>query len=248
MSIDWFTFAAQIVNFIVLAGLLNHFLYGPITRAMQQREQDIADRLTSAEEQQDAAEIEQQKYKQLANSLESEKKKVMDAAREEAARTRESLLIEARRDVQTRRDDWLKSLEREKESLVNSVRTRASQQVISATGQIVSQLADISVEELMFGRFLVRIKDLDEEQLRTLQNELNSGHRATIKTRIEMSNDWRDRFEAGLANLNIKHVEYETENDLICGVELHLGGQKLGWSAQEYLSTLSDEIGGLLSV
>ena len=44
MQIDWITVAAQIVNFLILVWLLQHFLYGPITRAMQRREQRIAER------------------------------------------------------------------------------------------------------------------------------------------------------------------------------------------------------------
>ena len=49
MNIDWFTFAAQVINFLVLVGLLRHFLYGPVVRAMQAREQKVTQRLTDAD-------------------------------------------------------------------------------------------------------------------------------------------------------------------------------------------------------
>ena len=42
MSIDWFTFTAQIINFLVLVWLLSHFLYKPIVNAMNDRQARIA--------------------------------------------------------------------------------------------------------------------------------------------------------------------------------------------------------------
>ena len=48
MQIDWFTVVAQIVNFLTLVGLLKKFLYGPIIRAMDDRERRIASRLEEA--------------------------------------------------------------------------------------------------------------------------------------------------------------------------------------------------------
>ena len=42
MQVDWLTVAAQIVNFLILVWLLHKFLYGPIVRAMGDREAAIA--------------------------------------------------------------------------------------------------------------------------------------------------------------------------------------------------------------
>lgn len=50
MQIDYFTFAAQIINFLVLVFLLRHFLYRPVIRSMKEREQKISDQLKDAEE------------------------------------------------------------------------------------------------------------------------------------------------------------------------------------------------------
>ena len=42
MLIDWFTVVAQIVNFLILVALLKRFLYGPLIRAIDARENGIA--------------------------------------------------------------------------------------------------------------------------------------------------------------------------------------------------------------
>ena len=45
MQIDWFTVAAQTINFLVLMWLLKRFLYKPILNAIAAREKNIADQL-----------------------------------------------------------------------------------------------------------------------------------------------------------------------------------------------------------
>ena len=45
MPIDWFTVAAQALNFGALVWLLKRFLYGPILQAVDAREKRIADEL-----------------------------------------------------------------------------------------------------------------------------------------------------------------------------------------------------------
>ena len=49
MSVNWFTVAAQVVNFLILVWLLHRFLYGPIIAAMDRRERRIAERLQDAQ-------------------------------------------------------------------------------------------------------------------------------------------------------------------------------------------------------
>ena len=45
MLIDWFTVAAQAVNFLILVWLLKRFLYKPVLAAIDEREKRIATQL-----------------------------------------------------------------------------------------------------------------------------------------------------------------------------------------------------------
>ena len=55
MQIDWFTFAAQVVNFLVLVWLMKRFLYGPILAAIAEREATIQASIESAVAREQAA-------------------------------------------------------------------------------------------------------------------------------------------------------------------------------------------------
>jgi F-type H+-transporting ATPase subunit b len=41
-------------------------------------------------------------------------------------------------------------------------------------------------------------------------------------------------------------IRFEAAPDRICGIELTAGGQKIGWSIAEYLTSLDRKVGALL--
>ena len=62
MLIDWFTVAAQALNFLVLVWLLKRFLYQPVLDAISTREQRIAKQLADAAAQAAAAKSEREQF------------------------------------------------------------------------------------------------------------------------------------------------------------------------------------------
>jgi len=41
MQIDWFTWIAQIINFLILVALLRYFLYGRIVKVIDERQKKL---------------------------------------------------------------------------------------------------------------------------------------------------------------------------------------------------------------
>ena len=104
MSVNWFTVAAQVVNFLILVWLLHRFLYGPIVAAMDRREQRIAERLQDAQRKSDAAAAEADAYRRQREELNAERDRLLAEARLEAETLR-STLIEAARAEMARRSN-----------------------------------------------------------------------------------------------------------------------------------------------
>jgi F-type H+-transporting ATPase subunit b len=74
MLIDWFTVAAQVVNFLILVWLLKHFLYKPVLNAIDVREKRIAKELADADAKQKQAQGERDEF--------ANKNKVFDEQRD----------------------------------------------------------------------------------------------------------------------------------------------------------------------
>src|SRR5271166_229437 len=90
MLIDWFTIAAQALNFLILVWLLKRFLYKPILRAIDAREKRIAAELADADAKKAEAQKERDEFHQQRAAL-------LSKATEEAKAEGQRLLEDARK-------------------------------------------------------------------------------------------------------------------------------------------------------
>ena len=72
MLIDWTTVAFQLFNFLLLVVLLKRFLYGPITRAMDRREEELTEIRDEASRLRAEAEAQRDQWRQALHSQQRE--------------------------------------------------------------------------------------------------------------------------------------------------------------------------------
>ena len=96
MLIDWFTVVAQIVNFLVLVGLMKYFLYERLIRAIDEREKGIAGRLAEAERKNQDAEHRMEEVRTKTLEQESHQNEVFAQAQRDADQQRLQMIHTAR--------------------------------------------------------------------------------------------------------------------------------------------------------
>ncbi len=96
MQIDYFTIFAQIINFLILVFLLRHFLYRPVTKLMEEREQKIVSRLQEIEEKKSEAEKELESYRKMSQELSNKREELLAKASREAQVLEADLMKKAR--------------------------------------------------------------------------------------------------------------------------------------------------------
>ena len=111
MQIDWFTFFAQIVNFLIVLFLLKSFLYAPVLRTMKEREAKIAARFEEADARMRHVQEEGDTLRSQRQELESRRQELLSEATNEAAERRRAMLMEARQEVQDMQDRWYAAIE-----------------------------------------------------------------------------------------------------------------------------------------
>ena len=249
MLIDWFTVAAQIVNFLVLVFLLKHFLYGPIIRAMDQREEKVASRLREAGQKRDQAEEEKQKLIDQQKEFDRQREEKLGHARQEADDLHKELSARARQEVEDLRQRWRESLQSEQESFLKELRQRAGLQVYAVAGKALTDLADASLQQKIIDSFINHLRDLDEETRRGLrESTLKNDEGVLVISAFDLSSGERQKITKQLhTTLEAKpEVSYETDPGLICGVELKSHGCVVGWNLREYLDGLEQNLAGML--
>jgi len=249
MLIDWFTVGAQLLNFAILVWLLRHFLYRPILTAIDAREKRIAAESADAAAKQVAASQEHASFELKSAAFDQQRAALLAQATADANAQRERLLNEARESAAALRATQAKALLREQQNLSAALTRLASDEVFAIARRALRDLAATDLEERIGAIFTRRLGALDADARTTLAGAIRtSAEPALLRTgfalppteRATVQNALNETFAADV------RVRYETAPTVICGIELSVGGQKLGWSIAEYLATLEQKFGALL--
>jgi F-type H+-transporting ATPase subunit b len=258
MTFNWFTFFAQIVNFVILIALLYRFLYGPILRAMAEREEKLAARFREAETARERAEAEGERFNELRIELDAARQQLLDDAAAEAADTRKRLLAEAREEVDALSTRWFAGVEREKSAFLQAIRERIGEEVVDVARRTLADLGDLRLEEQIAAEFTRRLLNLSAQDRRAL---IVSGggfeEDVIIRSTFPLPDGTRRQLIQALQQLLMMEeevdgmrynqieeigVRFEQTDALICGVELVVHDRRIAWSVEDYLATLEDDL------
>jgi F-type H+-transporting ATPase subunit b len=250
MLIDWFTVAAQAVNFVVLVWLLRHFLYKPILGAIDAREHKIATTLAAAVARQTEAQRSGDEMTGKLKAFDDERAANLAQAKLEVQQEREHLLDAARREAADLVAKQRATLRTDAASLVDQMGRLATSEVFSIAGKAFNDLASAELEERLGGVFTQRLRQMNKEAKTAFATALGQpGKSAVIRSRFAM----RDGEKATLRNAVNEtfsadvHLEFETVPTGDYGIELTAGGQRLAWGIQEYIRGFQEKALALMT-
>lgn len=244
MSIDWFTFTAQILNFLVLVWLLTHFLYNPIKNAMNEREKQIAKEKEIAITLQQQAESEAADYKQKTEALAHAKDELLADAGQEVQHWREEHLTRARAEIDEKKTEWYRALTRERQSFLREARLRMAGHIHQMSRRVLTELANADLQQQTIDVFLNQIGHIDEQQKNKILSLIETTqHRVLVESAFALDKNHRNKitkFVHDFLDTDVK-IDFEEKPELICGIELHVAGYKIAWNIQEPLEELEEE-------
>jgi len=249
MQIDWFTLVAQIINFLILVGLLKKFLYGPIIRAMDDRERGIASRLEEANEREREAQQEIQAYRAKREELEEGREEALARAREEAETTRHELIASARDDVREMQQQWRHAVQDEQESFLRDLQAEVGKGVCEVTARIMRDLANERLQDHIVEVFLDRARDVEGVDREALREAIAAaGGQVTIRSTFELGEKQQQKVAQLVRQEFVADgtVAFEKDHDLICGLEVRSGGRRLGWNVDDYLGAVAESLAAAL--
>jgi F-type H+-transporting ATPase subunit b len=248
MLIDWFTVAAQAVNFLLLVWLLKRFLYKPVLAAIDDREKLIARQVQDAEKKKTEAAQEQTDFLHKNDEFDRQRAGLLQDATNSGRTERDKLMEKARTDSAELRSKLQKTAHDELDNLNGKIGTLAIEEVFSIARKILAELADVNLEERLTDVFVRRLRDLNDKQREELKASVDSSNRPVlVRTAFELGTPQKISIEAGVKAIlgDQTRIEYETKPGLISGVELTANGQKFAWSIANYLTSLTNSVHGL---
>ncbi len=266
MQINWFTFFAQIVNFLILVLLLRHFLYGPITKAMDQREAKLNALFVAAEEEKRQASEEIERYRIKRGELDDSKSQILAEVETEAEERRRTMIHEARAEVETMMSRWYDEVEHERDVFLHEVRERLAGMVISTSNRVLKDIVDKPLEAQAVKRFVEQLSQLPATERHALVESGGAFDQdVIIRSAFDLSYAQRQQLIEALGELiatdaagNGAHpspqyteeigVRFEVAPELLCGVELRVSDRRVAWSMRDYLDDLEEEMEASLMV
>ncbi len=249
MLIDWFTVGAQVLNFVILVGLMKRFLYQPVLDAIAARERRIADQIADATAKQTLAATERKTFEDKTAAFDQQRAGLLDKAKAEATAEGLRLADEAQKTAAVLAAQRQMALATQAAHLQQLIAGRSAQEVFAVARKTLADLACVSLEERMVDVFVRRLGQLPDAARSTLENavkasvdpalvrshfELPAAQRLTIREAINAA------FSADVP------LRFDIAADAVCGIELSAGGQKLAWTISEYLNDLEHAVAALL--
>ncbi len=249
MLIDWFTVLAQVVNFLILVGLLKHFLYRPILDAIDAREKKIAKELADADAKKAEAQKERDEFQHKNEEFEQQRTALMNKAMEEAKNERQQLLDEARQAADALSAKRQEALRNDAHNLNQAISRRTRQEVFAIARKALTDLAATSLEERLADVFARRLREMDEQAKKGLGEALKTASEpALVRSAFDLPAAQRTAIQQTLNQTFSAEisVRFETAPELISGIELTTNGQKVAWSIADYLASLEKGVAELL--
>ncbi|MEM9452129.1 MAG: ATP F0F1 synthase subunit B [Cyanobacteria bacterium P01_E01_bin.6] len=251
MLIDPVIVLAQIINFLILVVLLKHFLYGPITRAMTQRQQTIVTQLEKAEQQQQKAQQEAARLHRLQQDFVAHQDQRMTQLRSQIEEQRRILSAKARAEIDAAKVRWYQGLEQEKSTVLRVLRQQTAYQLIQTVHQILTDLADTTLEQQIAHTFLQHLRQLSASEQDLLRTALSQSDDTPIVIYSsfpleEMTQQTLTQAVQALTEHSIKSLQFNVDTELGCGILLKLPGYKLDWNLAAYLDRLEHTLAHIL--
>lgn len=142
LGIDWKLLLAQIINFLVLLFVLHRFLYKPVIKMLEDREQKIEKSLKQTEEIEKnlfASEAEKMK---IISEARNEAGKIILESKEMSEKIREDLANRAKLEAAAILEEGKKMLAQDKEAMFKELKSEVADIVKSAAEKLLREKLD----------------------------------------------------------------------------------------------------------
>lgn len=141
INIDW-NIIWTIFNLLVLFVLLRIFLFRPVTRMMEQRQQEIRDTIADADNQKQQAEALAAQYQAQLEQANQKAAELVEQGKAQAVRQAEQILADARKDAEKLLADARVQIAREQEQASAAVRDQVSALVLLTASKLMQKQMD----------------------------------------------------------------------------------------------------------
>ena len=249
MKIDWFTVAAQALNFLLLVWLMKRFLYKPVLNAIDAREKAVAAAVADAETKKAEAAKDRDEFKRKNDEFDAQRAELLAKASADAAAEAQRLKGEAQKAADALAAKFKESALADARAMDRALGLKLRQEVFAISRKALGDLAGAGLEERMVAVFNQRLRGLDDQAKSVLGKALKEGpDPAVLRCAVDLAPEQRAAVQKALNEAFSADIHFNVEPspELGGGIELLAHGQKLAWTVADYLGSLESDVGRLI--
>lgn len=239
MQIDWWTFALQGVNFLVLVWLLRRFLYRPVNEVIDKRKQLAKQLFDEADKQKRAAEEARLGYENAQAGLAKERQNMLKNNHDELVAERQTVLDEARGQAEELMAATRESITQERELALTEFREQVATLAVELASTLLRKSGSHISSDLFLQQIEQQLKEMRADERVRLQKDLTGDRdRLTVVTATPLTaaerQRWIDRLDPCFGQSD--------KTDFVCDPEI-LGGAELRFPHAVLKFSWADQLG-----
>ncbi|MCJ9428828.1 hypothetical protein [Kordiimonas marina] len=224
MTIDWWTFALQALNFLILVWLLKRLLYKPVKEIIAKRKALADEAFAEAEKREAEADVAKKQYEDGKAALAGERQALLKKLHEEADAERQATIKEAKAEAAKIIDDAKAAITKERGAALKDLQGEMSGLALDMAAGLIKR-ADLDIPQSAFlERIDAHLKTLPKAEMESLRADLTEeGAELTVVTaqalKAAEKKQWLSRLQAHMPG--VETVAFKTRADILGGAELH---------------------------
>lgn len=223
MQIDWWTLALQAVNFLVLVWLLWRFLYRPVRAVIEKRKQLAEQAMAEADRQKSEAEAARQRYEEARAGLAEERQQMLKTIHNEWDSERGKLLDKAKREAAGILEAARETIAKEREAALGDIRGQMASLAVELASDLLRK-AGSNASNGVYLEYLERqLKDMPADEVERLRKDLAAdGAGLTVVTATPLGpgerETWTKRLSTWLGQSGT--ADFAADPEILGGAEL----------------------------
>lgn len=244
MLIDWVTVFAQVVNFLVLVWLLRRYLFKPVLKVVEKREQTIKNQIESARKENEEAQKAKKDLIEAKESLLRHREELFAEAQTDAQKEKEALIKHTRLENAALKKSMQEKIQNEQKSLLLEANKRITDTVFHLAKKVLEEITQVKFQEAVVETFLRKINEISSQEKKEILEDISFSPAVSLKSAFELSSENRERVEKALKSVFSADISlsFATHPELVCGLELVTRGHKVSWNISDYIQQIQEKV------
>lgn len=229
LTIDWATIAFQVVNFLVLAGVLYYFAFRTVMRRVRDRRAEKEETMRQIREERREAERLRGKLEERLSEAEEEADQIITEAQKRAEAQRQQMLEDVEGDIEEMLGDAREDVQQMRKQAIDEFHDELIDAILDIGTEVIRQAAPAEIHNALVAQLSDRIWEMGREEMervrafrRSLGERTPTAHVATTRPLSPEQQGELARTLTALADRNVD-IEMETDPSLGAGMRVRLG-------------------------